>query len=333
MEKTRKNEWDNLKALLIFLVVLAHYYGTGAVYKGLGEGLWLIPNAVYTFIYLFHMPLFSFVSGYFSKNAEKARKHACADLLLPYLIVNTIYVWMDAERVNPLFAPYGPMWYLLALFLWRMVLPDVGKLRLCWLWGLGFSLLCLLLTPGKNYVSLRNTITFFPCFLLGFWTNEERVEKLRTVPHWICATVLAVIGGAVVVMLGPLQHSYGSLSFFGRYYELSRSSLKYVGLELGRYGAAVLMGACVINLIPSKEGWYTRLGKNSLITMLLHSVPHLRELLDAWNPLPEQPLFTLLWWTVLAAAVTLVSGSTAAGKGYAFVMQWIKRIIPRRTGQ
>ena len=52
--KQRNPYWDTLKAMLIVLVVLGHT-GTAMGNK------WL------SVIYAFHMPLFIFISGYFSK--------------------------------------------------------------------------------------------------------------------------------------------------------------------------------------------------------------------------------------------------------------------------
>lgn len=330
METSRSGYWDNAKALLIFLVVLAHYYGTGMVYKGLSGGLWLIPNSIYTFIYLFHMPLFAFISGYFSKNAGKCRSRAFSSLLLPYLIVNTVFVILDGETVNPLLAPYGAMWYPLALFFWRVALPDVGRLKACWLWGLGFALLCLVLTPGKNYVSLQNAITFFPCFLLGYETTPEQIKKLRHLPKWLCGLVLLCAMGCVAVLLGPLRQSFGDICFFSRSYGFAWSSLKYLALELARYAVALVMGACVLNLVPERSGRLTRIGKNTLTVMIFHSVPHLRDLMDTLNPLPENPLFCLLWWTVLAAGVTVLLGSNRAARWFSRLMDLCRRALPKK---
>ena len=52
--QARSPYWDTLKGLLILLVILGHC-GTA-----LSEGLLSV-------IYSFHMPLFVFISGYFSK--------------------------------------------------------------------------------------------------------------------------------------------------------------------------------------------------------------------------------------------------------------------------
>ena len=110
--KVRSGYWDNMKILLIFLVVLGHYFGYGFVYGDLSEGRWIIPNAVYGFVYMFHMPLFSFVSGYFSKNLDKCRRRAVPQYLIPYILFNTLCVVMNyfllgVPLVNPILQPYN----------------------------------------------------------------------------------------------------------------------------------------------------------------------------------------------------------------------------------
>ena len=55
--------WDSLKFVLIFLVVYGHTIET---YSPDGS----INRAIYNLIYVFHMPLFIFISGYFSKKYD-----------------------------------------------------------------------------------------------------------------------------------------------------------------------------------------------------------------------------------------------------------------------
>ena len=57
--RTRDSYWDCLKFYLIFLVVLGH-----TLELSNNEGT--VNRAVYNCIYLFHMPLFVFISGRFS---------------------------------------------------------------------------------------------------------------------------------------------------------------------------------------------------------------------------------------------------------------------------
>ena len=67
MEK-RSAYWDNIKAILIFLVVLGHFLLAMQKKSVLVE-------AVYWWIYSFHMPAFVFASGYFAKSFVK--KNGC----------------------------------------------------------------------------------------------------------------------------------------------------------------------------------------------------------------------------------------------------------------
>lgn len=331
METNRIGYWDNVKGILIFLVVLAHYYGTGMVYGTEHTGALLVPVSIYTFIYLFHMPLFAFISGYFSKNTEKCRRQAFSQLLLPYLVVNTICVLLDRETVNPLFSPYGPMWYPLALFLWRMVAKDVGKLKYSWLWALAFALISSVLMPGKNYVSLNDAITFFPCFMLGLETGPETIQKIRKLPHWLCIGVLICAMACSAIVLGPLHQSFLNVCFFCRNYVLAPESLIYLGVDILRYGVAAVMSVCVLNLVPSRTSFLTRLGKNTLTIMFLHSIPHLRDGLYALNPLPHNIPFSMVWWTLWSLLATVLLGSPPVAHAFHRVMDWLRRILPKKA--
>ena len=65
--KNRNYLLDNLKVVLIFFVVFGHvieyYIKDNSVLR-----------TIYIFIYIFHMPLFVFVSGYLSKNFYRMKR-------------------------------------------------------------------------------------------------------------------------------------------------------------------------------------------------------------------------------------------------------------------
>lgn len=67
--KTRIALWDNLKFVLILLVVIGHFskffQNDSSIYR-----------SVFLFIYAFHMPLFLFISGLFHKD-EKIGENVC----------------------------------------------------------------------------------------------------------------------------------------------------------------------------------------------------------------------------------------------------------------
>lgn len=82
--ETERRYLNVLKGLLIVLVVVGHFGQTIA--NLLPESIQFVGHGIVLFIYLFHMPLFMYVSGYLSKNAEKRRHHALGDLFIPYIL-------------------------------------------------------------------------------------------------------------------------------------------------------------------------------------------------------------------------------------------------------
>ena len=110
---------DNLKSLLIFLVVYGHFISI--MQENTCSGI------IYNCIYSFHMPLFVFVSGYLSKNIDRQRFKDIDKVLFPYLAFQLIgyfiYSRGDVLHRFNVFVPLQQNWFILALFVWRMMLP------------------------------------------------------------------------------------------------------------------------------------------------------------------------------------------------------------------
>ena len=85
-QKTRDPFFDNAKFVLITLVVIGH------AYTSLRHHSEFVKTA-YLLIYSFHMPLFILISGYFTKNYNKAGylQKTIATVLIPYFIFEVIY--------------------------------------------------------------------------------------------------------------------------------------------------------------------------------------------------------------------------------------------------
>ena len=83
-EKQRDNRFDNLKGILIILVVFAHILEQNSHYKSEP----ILAN-LYSFIYSFHMPVFVFISGYFTRpitDSEKWGRRMASSILIPFLV-------------------------------------------------------------------------------------------------------------------------------------------------------------------------------------------------------------------------------------------------------
>ena len=123
--KNRDYFFDNYKALLIVLVVVGHFiepcYDNNVFLSGLK---WMI--------FSFHMPAFIFISGYFSKREISFGK-LVQKLVIPYFVYELIYyflyVFIIHKETGLYFArPKFSLWYIMALFFWRLVTPYLKKI-------------------------------------------------------------------------------------------------------------------------------------------------------------------------------------------------------------
>lgn len=89
----RDHLFDNIKALMLFLVPLGH---TLDVFIADGN----VEEILMKYIYLFHMPIFAFVTGYFTKNLDKARENAVKKCLIPYLVFQGLYILMAVAMLR-----------------------------------------------------------------------------------------------------------------------------------------------------------------------------------------------------------------------------------------
>lgn len=332
MKEARSSFWDNLKGILIFLVVLGHYLAAGAVYSGKSGGLWGIPQAVVAVIYMVHMPLFLFVSGYFSQNTDRAEATAVRQLLVPYLLCNLLCIvldWalLDGTFRNPVFYPVSHMWYLGVLFLCRISAKYWIRLRWSWLWALGLSLLSSVLQPGKDFLLLGKLLTFLPFFLLGLQTNPETVEQLRRIPKWLCGGVLLAVFGASLAAIAVFGVDPEKLCFLTDTCPPGPGMLRGLGILLLRYLLAAVLGICLLALTPEKGGRLTVIGRNTMPVYLVHNLPGLRNGLYLLDPLKALPLGCMLWWVMWSLGATMLLGSRRAGAAYQRLMSlsWLRK--------
>jgi len=166
--KQRDETFDLMKGTAIIAMILGHCF---------------IPKAVHHFIYIWHMPLFFIVSGYFFKpdiTLECVTK-IWKGLLRPYivtavlamLVVTTMDIYRNENNITEALYGYmtlhkfngggnttGPIWFLLALAWCRYIYNSLCKLKISLLYifaliiTLSYSALCI----GRHF--------FIPFFLL-----------------------------------------------------------------------------------------------------------------------------------------------------------------------
>lgn len=324
-EDNRDYLFDNIRAILIILVVWAHVLeDTISDYNE--------TKLIYYFSYFFHMEAMIFISGYFSKNLDKSRDKAFTTILIPYMIFNilnyTFKMLVLGEEYYGfrLLQPTYGLWYLLALFLWKFFLKDLIKIRfilpLSFIVGIlhGFS------GEFSSYLALGRTISFLPFFLLGYYCSRENIEKIRKLPKVISFIIIAInIMVSVYIVNNDVFRE--TVFYFKKPYPEDKE-LSYVLYRIIIYIIASTMIIALINLSSRKKGILSKLGANTMTVYILHlfTIP----ILDKFNIL-EDKLYLYIIYSILATLLIVYLYSRPfVVKGYDWLMDRASRIILTR---
>jgi fucose 4-O-acetylase-like acetyltransferase len=272
--------WDNARFLAIILVVIGH---------GLTKMVGANPEAyvLYVSIYLFHIPLFVFLSGYFQRadapTPERIRG-VLVDLVIPYLLLELIWSTIHSIQAGEiLFNPLRPswtLWFLLSLAAWRIALPYLVALPA----PLTISILIAL---GSGYwgvdqtLSLSRTLAFLPFFVLGWRVRQTSVPQRwmeLSVRQVVAIRVIAasVLAGVVVAVAAtePWLRAIGLRSWLTAdkaYLEVGLDQWWAGGVRAGLFVVAGVMVVSFLALVPRRSLWFTVLGSGTMTVYLLHS--------------------------------------------------------------
>ncbi|MGM9537207.1 MAG: hypothetical protein ACI3VN_02620 [Candidatus Onthomonas sp.] len=229
--KQRAPYYCNLKLQLLFMVVWGHL---------VEDELSSIPllETIYRLVYLVHMPLFVFLTGFFLKNRDQCLSQLRRAALL-YLAAQSaaaaVEIWMG-EAIS-LLIPVWHLWYLLSLVWWAglawlllgllerfpALRTPVGK------GGVILLSAAMSLLSGcwaGRFLSLGRTLAFLPWLVLGLLCPREI--------DWGRHRILG-LGGLVLALELFLWTG-------GRYRRLFSTGLTLMAVERGRSS-----GCCAVS--------------------------------------------------------------------------------------
>lgn len=274
IEKKRYYYIDNIKALLIFAVVLGHLC---EVMSFSGKGI------LYMLIYVFHMPAFAFCSGIF---ATFNKRKIFENLIYPYLIFQTLYVLFDHYLLKnspklQYTKPYWLMWYLLAMIIWECALPlfqDISRTKKLLVILIAFAL-SLFVGRDENvsYVlSLSRILVLFPFFILGYYFKQSSffipisTKSCRTSKNFkFVRDFLAILVGIIIFILIKKHNAINPKWLYDSY---SYTALQYNYHIRGYFMlCAFIITAFLFFAMPDiKIPIVTRIGEHTFPIFLLH---------------------------------------------------------------
>ncbi|MBE5939990.1 MAG: hypothetical protein E7266_06285 [Lachnospiraceae bacterium] len=277
--KKRDAYFCNLKAVLILLVVYGHLIEPEM-------GKFDIVMALYKFIYMVHMPLFVFLSGYFTVNGKTAVKQA-KKILITYIILQSsimvavnylhieIYVGNTPINYVSFTTPFWHLWYLISLACWSMagsvILFLDERYRILKRSSMKVFIIVISVIVGclagmmpyiGRELSLSRTLVFMPYFLGGMFIPKN-IQWHKYKKRGIIALALGLI-----LFIG----SYETIDYSFLWQRSPYGDDMYTGILCRGlcYITAVLLGFFVITHMPGRRCFFSKIGADTMNIYLWH---------------------------------------------------------------
>lgn len=269
-QKERIYLFDNIKAILIFLVVIGHMINILYKFQNI-ENEFI--STIWHTIYLFHMPAFMFVSGFFSKKEQSFRK-ILSSLLFPYLIFNIVFYIMHFNFTFP-FLPDSAMWFLFSLSVYKILLPYFKNIKHILFISAFLAMIYDVISIPELENSIGQTIKFFPFFLAGYYMTFDQVKKIRTKKIRMYTILLTILLLISFIAVSCVVLNYTDEMLYAKSnrisYDMHGLSVWVMRILSGVFG--FLITIALISLMPNKKFRITSIGQRTLIIYLLHYLP------------------------------------------------------------
>jgi fucose 4-O-acetylase-like acetyltransferase len=269
----RNPSWDNVKAILIFMVVFGHFIELHIDGAPLLRPIWI-------FMYAFHMPMFALVSGMYSKASldDRQSTQLIKNIVVPLISFELIYELTEYALSGKfsvyagLIAPYWMLWYLASLLSWRLLLPLFSRLQFGILLALALALGTAYSEQTGYLLSLSRTLIFFPYFLLGWKLGPELFSQQKKPWGWSALAAVISITALLVCFYLPVYFDYRWLYGSFSLHRLGMANLRGSLYQLLQYTVSGVLGLSMLYLLTRKDLRLARIGKQSMFVFLWHGM-------------------------------------------------------------
>ncbi|MGM9737339.1 MAG: acyltransferase family protein [Candidatus Cryptobacteroides sp.] len=302
--ETRDLSLDSVKFALIVLVVIGHSIEPSRYIND-------VSSLLYSIIYLFHMPLFAFLSGYFTKenNLEKINKGSLK-LLETYLVLVVFYVLFLGQGKSSIIFPPGSSWYLFSLILWRYFIYFAKNyagisVLVAVAVSILLSILFFLLPLGKieTVFAISKTIQFFPFFIIGNYLRKWDISSLCRgyEKQFIVLSIIVILTLCWLIPYSRAIHltSFRRSNLFSIQQETSLGLIVLCLLKLFVESATIILSGAAICCFSRLKDTIGRLGRYSIVIYVVQAFC----VTFVWTALPD-----ILWIEMLFAAVVILAG-------------------------
>lgn len=264
----RDNYFDNLRGFLIICVIVGNsleYISPSSVN----------PHYLILFLYMFHMPLFTFISGYFCKKSKRSTVEKVVDTTKIYLFAQTFYFIfnryiLDRTSVKfQLLYPSWTLWYLLALTVWYVISDYIKNYKCAFILSVAASLIIGFDASVGSYASVSRIFFFMPFFIAGMaFKKDIFIEKYKKY-----SMHLGVLTCIVLVILFAIR-GFTDVEYFFEYtnytYHLDSALYPFI-MRVFHYVGGFIICSFLLIVFTNKKTILTWFGKNSLVLYISHA--------------------------------------------------------------
>lgn len=262
--------WDNLKFILITLVVAGHFADEISDYSS-------IYSSIFLFIYAFHMPLFIFISGYFHSEKNVSKR------IVFYISVGFVYkvfsflvarINGDSRFIFTVFYDGGLSWFMFVLAIFTAILSLLKNQNKKFILVASIILACFVGYDKSvgDFLYLSRTFIFLPFYILGTMMNSFDILAFkRKYPQLkVLALLIFLVWG--VLCITQIDNIYGLRFMFTGRHAFPDAIIPYGPIvRLACYIISTALCASLILLTTSRKiKWISEFGKNTINVYFWH---------------------------------------------------------------
>ena len=316
--------WDNLKFILITLVVAGHFADQLTDYSS-------IYSSIYLFIYAFHMPLFIFISGYFHSDRNTTKKVLFyTSLGFLYKIVSFLIDRLngDSQYIFNLLADSGLAWFMFVLAIYTFVLfllKDQNKKFIL----IGSIILACFAGYDKSigdFLYLSRAIIFFPFYILGTMMKSFDILEFKRKYPLLKVFALLIFVTWVILCITKVDTLYGLRYMFSGRQPFPDGIISFGPIvRLACYIISAVLGISLILLTTSKKiKWISDFGKNTINVYFWHlNLFYIFKSFIDFNSIYSSFSFGFIVYTIATITVTVILST----KSFNFPVNILKKQI------
>ena len=302
MSKVRINKFDNMKGLAIILVLIGHFDYINA-----------IPGDIAHYLFLIHLPVFFFVAGYFSKTDPSQPLKSFKRLMVPYIIFCILielfrYVYTGSMNWNMIVLQSSmALWFLIALFIMKLILPIWDKFRFPIITALAVALIFGIYDIHPNILGLTRMFAYLPVFLVGFYYNsyKDKIKSVYPKLYNFYDRYFIVIAALIVIISIIITIKHPAWDFVFKKHYAYNNILKLAAKRLIVLCCEIGLVIVLNRIMTNKECFLTKFGRNSMSVYVLH--PFIYYFFKPiWPGIFTNPTISLISTLALGLIVTVV---------------------------